>query len=66
MAYNRIKHVKQMADAICEDQGYDSYKEFDAEDIEYLGMEVQCGFADVCKILNIALPASLGPVMGDA
>ncbi len=63
MAYNRIKHVKQMADAICEDQGYDSYKEFDAEDIEYLGMEVQCGFADVCEILNIALPESLGPVV---
>ena len=62
MAYNRIKHVKQVADAICEDQGYDSYKELDAEDIEYLGMEVQCGFADVCEILNITLPESLGPV----
>ena len=63
MAYNRIKHVKQMADAICEDQGYDSYKEFDAEDIEYLGMEVQCGYADVCEILNIPLPESLGPIV---
>jgi hypothetical protein len=65
MAYNRIKHVKQVADAICEDQGYDSYKEFEADDIEYLGMEVQCGFADVCEILNIPLPASLGPVMAE-
>ena len=63
MAYNRIKHVKQVADAICEDQGYDSYKEFEADDIEYLGMEVRCCFADVCEILNIPLPASLGPVM---
>ena len=62
MAYNRIRHVKQVADAICEDQGYDSYKEFEADDIEYVGMECQCGFADVCEILGIALPASLGPV----
>lgn len=62
MAYNRIKHVRQVADAICEDQGYDSYKEFEADDIEYLGMEVQCGFKDVCDILGIDLPRSLGPV----
>ena len=62
MAYNRIKHVKQVADAICEDMGYDSYKEFEADDIEYVGMEVQCNFAGVCEILNIPLPASLGPV----
>ena len=62
MAYNRVKHVKQVADAICEDQGYDSYKAFDAEDIDYLSMEVQCCYADVCDILGIALPASLGPV----
>jgi hypothetical protein len=66
MAYNRIKHVKQIADAICEDMGYDSYKEFEAEDIEYVGMEAQCNFEGVCEILNIPLPASLGPVMGDA
>jgi hypothetical protein len=63
MAYNRIKHVKQVADAICEDRGYDEYHEFDAEDIEYLGMEVQCGYADVCEILGIELPESLGPVV---
>ena len=62
MAYNRIKDIKQVADAICEDQGYDSYKQFEADDIEYVGMECQCCFADVCEILNIALPASLGPV----
>ena len=62
MAYNRIKHIKQVADAVCEDQDYDSYKEFEADDIEYIGMECQCNFADVCEILNIALPASLGPV----
>lgn len=62
MAYNRIRHVKQVADAICEDRGYDSYKAFDAEDIEYLGMEVQCCYVDVCEILGIALPESLGPV----
>lgn len=66
MAYNRIQHVRQVADAICEDQGYAEYKAFDAEDIEYVGMETQCNYADVCDILGITLPESLGPVMGDA
>ena len=51
-----------MADAVCKDQGYNEYRAFDAEDIEYIGMECQCGYADVCEILNIPLPASLGPV----
>jgi len=62
MAYNRKKHVLQVADAICEDMGYDSYKELEADDIEYIGIEVQCNFEGVCEILNIPLPASLGPV----
>jgi hypothetical protein len=66
MAYNRIKHIKQLADAICEDLGYDSYKEFEAEDIEYIGMEAQCNYEGVCEILGIALPKELGPVLGDA
>jgi hypothetical protein len=63
MAYNRKNHVIQTADAICEDMGYDNYAEFEADDIEYIGMECQCNFQGVCEILNIALPASLGPVM---
>ena len=62
MAYNRKNHVIQVADAICEDMGYNSYNEFEADDIEYVGMECQCNFAGVCDILGIALPASLGPV----
>jgi hypothetical protein len=66
MAYNRKNHVIQTADAICEDMGYDSYKEFGAEDIEYVGTETQCNYEGVCEILGIALPAELGPVMGDA
>jgi hypothetical protein len=63
MAYNRKNHVIQTADAICEDMGYDNYSEFQADDIEYIGMECQCNFQGVCEILNIALPASLGPVI---
>jgi len=43
--------------------GYDNYAEFEADDIEYIGMECQCNFQGVCEILNIPLPASLGPVM---
>ena len=63
MAYNRKKHVLQVADAICEDLGYDSYKALDAEDIDYIACEVQCNYEGICEILNIPLPASLGPVV---
>jgi hypothetical protein len=59
MAYNRIKHVKSVADAICEDQGYAEYRAFDAEDVEYVAMETQCNFEGVCEILGIELPESL-------
>ena len=62
MKYNREKHVLQVADAICEDLGYDSYKELEAEDIDYIATEVQCNYEGVCEILNIPLPKSLGPV----
>jgi len=66
MAYNRKNHVLQVADAICEDLDYNSYKDLEDEDIEYIAMETQCNFQGVCDILNIPLPASLRPVMGDA
>ena len=59
MAYNRKNHVLQVADAICEDLGYDSYKALDAEDIDYISTEVQCCYQDVCEILNIPVPTSL-------
>ena len=62
MAYNRKNHVIQVADAICEDLGYDSYKTLDAEDIDYIATEVQCNYEGVCEILNIPVPAELKPV----
>ena len=62
MAYNRIKHVKSVADSCVEDFGYDGYADFTAEDIEYIGMECQCNFEGVCEILGIELPEGLGPV----
>ena len=62
MAYNRIRHVEEFAAEYIEECGYRTVKELTAEDIEFIGMEVQCNFADVCSILDIALPASLGPV----
>jgi len=64
MAYNRKKHVVQIADAICEDLGYDSYRALDDEDIEYIAVETQCNYEGVCEILNIPVPATLKPVAG--
>lgn len=62
MAYNRKNHVIQVADAICEDLDYNSYKDLDAEDIDYIATEVQCNYEGVCEILNIPVPSSLKPV----
>ena len=62
MAYNRKRHVLQVADAICEDLGLDSYRALDEEDIEYIAIETQCNYEGVCEILNISLPAALKPV----
>ena len=62
MAYNRKQHVLQVADAICEDLGYDSYRALDEEDIDYIAIESQCNYEGVCEILNIPLPAALKPV----
>lgn len=62
MAYNRKRHVLQVADAICEDLGYDSYRALDDEDIEYIAIDTQCNYEGVCEILNIPLPDTLKPV----
>ena len=62
MAYNRIKHVKQVATEFAEMNGIE-IKDFEAEDIEYVGMECQCNYQDVCEILGLELPESLGPVV---
>ena len=65
MAFNKIKYIKEFAESLAEMNGV-TIQEFDAEDIEHIGDECQCGYADVCDILGLALPESLGPVMGDA
>jgi hypothetical protein len=61
MAYNRVKHIKEMAASVAEMNGI-SIEDFDAEDIAYIGDETQCCYADVAEILNLPLPKSLGPV----
>ena len=64
MAFNKIKYIKEFAKSLAEMNGV-SIQDFDAEDIEYIGMECQCGYADVCDILGLELPESLGPVLVD-
>lgn len=61
MAYNRIKHVKQVAKDLSEMIGVE-IKDFDAEDISYVGDECQCNYEGICEILGLELPQSLGPV----
>jgi hypothetical protein len=61
MAFNKIKYIKDFALELAEMNDC-RIQDFDAEDIEYIGMECQCAYADVCEILGLALPESLGPV----
>ena len=63
--YNRVKHVEELANEVLDyraERGA-GYETLEAEDIEYIGQEAQCGYADICEILGIALPESLGPVI---
>jgi hypothetical protein len=62
--YNRIKHIKELAKDLAEMNGVE-IKDFDGEDIEYIGMEAQCNYADVAEILGLELPEYLGPVLVD-
>jgi hypothetical protein len=64
MAFNKIKYIKEFAKSLAEMNGVD-IKDFDGEDIEYIGMECQCAYADVAEILGLELPEYLGPVVVD-
>ena len=62
MAFNKIKYIKNFSLELAEMNDC-RIQDFDAEDIEYIGTECQCCYADVCEILGLELPASLGPVI---
>ena len=62
--YNRIRHIKELARDLAEMNGV-AIEDFDGEDIEYIGMECQCNYADVAEILGLELPEYLGPVVVD-
>jgi hypothetical protein len=62
--YNRVRHVEELANEVLDyraERGA-GYETLEAEDIEYIGQEAQCCYADICEILGIELPLSLGPV----
>ena len=58
MAYNRVKHVKQVAADLSEMIGV-AIADFDAEDIDYVACECQCNYEGICEILGLELPESL-------
>jgi hypothetical protein len=45
--------VIDAADAICEDMGYDSYKDLENEEIDFIATRTQVSLADVRDVLNI-------------
>ena len=63
MAYNRIKHIKQIATQLVEEFGYAGFEDLTPEDIDYIAGDAQCNYEGVCETLGIALPESMGPVV---
>ncbi len=53
MAYNRIKNVKETAQLVMEMNGVVLATDLDQEDIEYIGDQCQCAYADVAEILGV-------------
>jgi len=53
MEFANQKLVIDAADAICEDMGYASYRDLENEEIDYIALRTQVGFADVRTALNI-------------
>jgi len=58
---SRMSDIDTMVNAICEDCGYDSPKEFDYGDVEYLAQDLGMSPVVVCAILRIEVPENCSP-----
>ena len=58
---SRMSDISTMVNAICEDRGYDSPKEFDYSDVEYLAEEFGISVVAVCAIVRIEIPENCSP-----
>ena len=47
------QQIKQVADAVCEDMSYDSYKEFETADVEAIATACNCSQDLVCDVLRV-------------
>jgi hypothetical protein len=50
--YNRIRNIKETAEFVAEMNGV-AVRDLDQEDIEYIGDQCQCAYADVAEILGL-------------
>jgi len=58
---SKMSDIDTMVNAICEDRGYDSPKEFDYSDVEYLAQDLGMSAVAVCAILRIEIPENCSP-----
>ena len=58
---SKMNELSMMVDAICEDRGYDSAREFDYSDVEYLAEDFGVTMADMCELLRIEIPEDCSP-----
>jgi hypothetical protein len=56
-----MSDIDTMVNAICEDRGYDSPKEFDYSDVEYLAQDLGMSEVAVCAILRIEVLENCSP-----
>ena len=58
---SKMNELSMMVDAICEDRGYDSVREFDYSDVEYLAEDFGVTVSDMCGLLRIEVPENCMP-----
>ena len=49
-----MSDLATLVDIICEDRGYDSIKELEFDDLDYLAHEMNTDIATICAILRIS------------
>jgi hypothetical protein len=60
-----IREIRNMAQDLCDENGYEEFSELTAEDIAYIGDEADFGYVEICDILVIDLPEGLENLIED-
>jgi|APCry1669190327_1035288.scaffolds.fasta_scaffold00799_10 hypothetical protein len=65
MDYTVTREIRNMAQDLCDENGYESFAELTADDIAYIGDEADFDYVEICDILVIDLPEGLENLIKD-